>query len=249
MNGHRAVILAGGRGTRLAPYTTVIPKPLLPVGDRAILDVVMHQLQRTHFDEVTLAVGHLAHLVRAVFGDGSRHGVSIDYFEEEAPLGTVGALASIDRLDDPFLVMNGDLLTTLDYRAFYEWHVESGNVLSIATHARTLHADYGILRLGGSSHSDRVIGMHEKPSFPVIVSMGIYAFDPLAIDYIDIGERLDLPDLVARLLDANHPVGSYRHDGFWLDVGRPEDYAAAIEQFEELTPQLLSGNGAVHARS
>ena len=144
----RAVILAGGKGSRLGPYTTVLPKPLLPVGDRAILDVVVRQLRSYGFDDLTLAVGYLSHLVRAVMGDGTRHGVTIRYHEEEEPLGTVGPLATIEGLDSTFLMMNGDVLTSLDYGQLLDMHKEAGNVLTVASHRRTVKIDYGVLHLG-----------------------------------------------------------------------------------------------------
>src|SRR3954462_9427181 len=153
----RAVILAGGKGSRLSPYTTVLPKPLLPVGDRPILDVVVHQLRDFGFRDITLAVGHLAHLVRAVMGDGSRLDVTIDYHEEPEPLGTVGPLATIDGLDDSFLVMNGDVLTALDYARLVNTHRESGNVLTIASHRRTVHTEYGILHTGPPAGDTRLV--------------------------------------------------------------------------------------------
>src|SRR5262249_7050714 len=160
-----AVILAGGKGSRLGPYTTVLPKPLLPIGDRAILDIVVRQLKRCEFDELTIAVGYLAHLIRAGFGDGSPHGVSIHYHEEAKPLGTAGALATIDGLRETFLAMNGDVLTTLDYGALFEAHREAGNVLTIATHRRVVKTDYGVIHLdanGGGAPGSEVVGYEEK---------------------------------------------------------------------------------------
>jgi NDP-sugar pyrophosphorylase family protein len=237
----RAVILAGGKGSRLSPYTTVLPKPLLPVGDRAILDVVVHQLRDFGFRDITLAVGHLAHLVRAVMGDGSRLGVSIDYHEEDEPLGTVGPLASIEGLEDSFLVMNGDVLTALDYSTLLEAHTESGNALTIASHRRVVRTDYGVLHVGDQNgEMSSVGGFEEKPEIPYIVSMGVYALEPRALDYLNGGEHLDLPELVLRLLGADERVGSYLYDGYWLDIGRHEDYEKAIVEFEQLRPMFLS---------
>ena len=237
----RAVILAGGKGSRLSPYTTVLPKPLLPVGDRAILDVVVHQLRDFGFRDITLAVGHLAHLVRAVMGDGSRLGVSIDYHEEDEPLGTVGPLASIGGLEDSFLVMNGDVLTALDYSTLLEAHTESGNALTIASHRRVVRTDYGVLHVGAQNGDiSKVAGFEEKPEIPYIVSMGVYALEPKALDYLNEGEHLDLPELVLRLLGAGERVGSYLYDGYWLDIGRHEDYEKAIVEFEQLRPMFLS---------
>jgi NDP-sugar pyrophosphorylase family protein len=237
----RAVILAGGKGSRLAPYTTVLPKPLLPVGDRAILDVVVHQLRDFGFTDLTLAVGYLAHLVRAVMGDGSSQGVRIDYHEEEEPLGTVGPLALLDDLDDSFLAMNGDVLTALNYAELVDVHREAGNMLTIASHRRVVRTDYGVLHLGdGPGQTQGVTGFEEKPEIPYVVSMGVYVLEPRALEFIDRGEYLDLPDLVLRLLDAGEQVGSYLYEGYWLDIGRHEDYEKAILEFEQLRPMFLN---------
>jgi NDP-mannose synthase len=236
----RAVILAGGRGSRLGPYTTVLPKPLLPVGDRAILDVVVHQLRDFGFNEITLAVGYLAHLVRAVMGDGSNHGVQINYSEEAEPLGTVGPLAEIEDLDDSFLVMNGDVLTALDYGHLLDVHRVSGNALTIASHRRVVRTEYGVLHLDDQAgNMFRLSGFEEKPEIPYVVSMGVYILEPGVLDYIEPGERLDLPDLVLRLLAGGQPVGSYLYDGYWLDIGRHEDYEKALLEFEQLRPMFL----------
>jgi NDP-sugar pyrophosphorylase family protein len=235
----RAVILAGGEGTRMAPYTTVLPKPLLPIGNRAILEIVIEQLRATGFTDVTMAVGYLAHLIQAVFRDGSEYGVAIDYHSEREPLGTAGALADLERLDEPFLMMNGDVLTTLDYRDLYRAHCEAGNLLTIATHLRRDQSDYGVLHLNGRhAETGRVVGYEEKPETLRAVSMGVYVVEPEAIDYITHGERTDVPDLVLRLIDDDRPVGSYLYDGLWLDIGRHEDYEKATAEYDGLA---LSG--------
>jgi NDP-sugar pyrophosphorylase family protein len=240
----RAVILAGGKGSRLGPYTTVLPKPLLPVGDRAILDLVVHKLRSHDFTDLILAVGYLGHLIRAVFGDGRQRGVNITYYEEGEPLGTAGPLGEIDGLDDTFLMMNGDILTTLDYSELYDIHRDAGNMLTIATHRRVVQADYGVLHLDGDlSMTQRVTGFDEKPEIPYIVSMGVYVVEPEVLDYIPSGEWLQLPDLVLKLLAAGEQVGSYLYDGFWLDIGRHEDYEKAINEYESLKPLLLAENG------
>ena len=238
--GRHAVILAGGRGTRLAPYTTVLPKPLMPIGDEPILEVVMRQLSAFGFSNVTLAVGHLAHLIEAVMGDGSRCGVSLRYHREDRPLGTVGPLAELEHPCETFLMMNGDVLTTLDYADLLRAHEESGNALTVATHVRTVKSDYGVLELDGSKGSTRrVTGFREKPEIDHNVSMGVYIVDRRACDYVPSGERFDLPQLVWRLLEAGEGVGSYPFDGFWLDIGRHEDYALAIEQYELMKDTLI----------
>lgn len=243
---NRAVILAGGKGSRLGPYTTVLPKPLLPIGDRAILDVVVHQLRDLGFDDVTLAVGHLAHLVRAVMGDGSKWQIAIDYQEETEPLGTVGPLADIDRLDDSFLVMNGDVLTTLDYSNLMELHRESGNIVTIASHRRVVRSDYGVLHVNGTAGQTRTVtGFEEKPEVPYVVSMGVYAMEPGVLRYIERGVYLDVPDLVLRLIEAGEQVGSYLFDGYWLDIGRPQDYERAIAEYESLKTDLYVGGASL----
>ena len=238
----RAVILAGGKGTRLAPYTTVLPKPLMPLGDRAILDVVVRQLASYDFRDLVFAVGYLAHLIRAVFGDGSTHGVSIDYCEEEEPLGTAGPLSQVDGLDDTFLVMNGDVLTSLDYAGLYEAHRDSGHALTIATHRRVLRSEYGVLHLDGHAEgasTQRVNGYEEKPEIPYIVSMGVYMLEPRAVDHIPVGKAFDIPDLVLALLAAGEPVGSFLYDGYWLDIGRHDDYEQALADYEQILPRLM----------
>jgi len=237
----RAVILAGGKGSRLGPYTTVLPKPLLPIGDHAILDVVVQQLRDFGFTDLTLAVGYLSHLVRAVMGDGSKHGVRIGYHEEEEPLGTVGPLATIEGLEETFLVMNGDVLTALDYAEFLDIHREAGNVLTIASHRRVVHTDYGVVHLDSEAGRTRMVkDFEEKPEIPYVVSMGVYALEPRVLEFIPAGEYLDLPQLVHKLLAAGLPVGSYLYDGYWLDIGRHEDYEQAIREYEELKSLLAS---------
>lgn len=233
--GKRAVILAGGKGSRLGPYTTVLPKPLLPVGDRAILDVVVRQLRDYGFTDLTLAVGHLAHLVRAVMGDGLTHGIRIGYHEEEEPLGTVGPLATIEGLDETFLVINGDVLTSLDYAHLMALHHEAGNALTIASHKRTVKVDYGVLHLADDAgETQRILGFEEKPELGYVVSMGVYVMEPEVLRSIEPGSYMDLPDLVLRLLDSGQKVGAHLFDGYWLDIGRHEDYERAIAEFTEL---------------
>jgi NDP-mannose synthase len=236
----RAVILAGGKGTRLAPYTTVLPKPLMPIGDRAILDVVVRQLGSYGFTDLVFAVGYLAHLIRAVFGDGSAFGVSISYHEEEEPLGTAGPLALIEGLDHTFLAMNGDVLTSLDYKRLFEVHRESGSALTIATHRRTVRSEYGVLHVEeGDGELQAVSGYEEKPTIPYVVSMGVYVVEPRALDHIPRGRPFDIPDLVLALLEAGEPVASYLFDGYWLDIGRHDDYEQALIDYETILPRLI----------
>jgi NDP-sugar pyrophosphorylase family protein len=238
--GSRAVILAGGKGTRLAPYTTVFPKPLMPLGDTPILEIVLRQLATRGFERATLAVGHLAELMEAFFGDGSKFGIAVDYSREDQPLGTAGPLAFIDGLDEPFLVMNGDVLTTLDYRAFLDEHIASGAVASVATKKRSTRIDFGIVQ---TDEGGDITGYIEKPEHEYRVSMGVYAFSPAALGYITEGERLDFPDLILRLLAADARVRAVPFDGYWLDIGRHDDFDRAQEEFQSKRELFLPTGG------
>ncbi len=231
----RAVILAGGRGTRLAPYTTVFPKPLVPLGEMPILEIVVRQLAAAGFTRITMAVGHLAELIEAFF-QCHDVGVTIDYSREPAPLGTAGPLALIDSLDEPFLVMNGDILTTLDYKALVAHHLVRDAWLTIAMHQRPVNLDFGILGVDGEQN---VVDYFEKPTQVYPVSMGIYVFDPQVLRYIPRGTPLDFPDLVKRLLADRCPVVVYPFDGQWLDIGRSDDYARAVVTLEQMRDSFL----------
>ena len=181
----RAVILAGGMGTRLRPYTTVIPKPLMPVGDRPVLDIVVRQLKRDGFERITVATGHLAELIEAFFKNGEAYDVPIDYFREHEPLGTVGALALIDDLDEDFLVMNGDVLTDIDYAGLLKRHADSDAVATIATKQRDVQISLGVLRFGEDGDPTRLTGYDEKPKIHYEASMGVYCFSPKVLEHIE----------------------------------------------------------------
>jgi NDP-sugar pyrophosphorylase family protein len=237
----RAIILAGGAGMRLRPYTTVLPKPLMPVGDRPVLDVVVRQLAHHEFERITIVTGHLAELIEAFFGDGERYGVPIDYFREDEPLGTVGALALIDGLDEAFLVMNGDILTTIDYNTLLRGHSANDAVATIATTHRNVEVSLGVLRFEDDGDPTRLTGYDEKPTLSYEASMGVYCFSPAAVRHITAGERLDFPDLILRLIDAGEVVRADRTTEYWLDIGRQEDYERAADEFEQLRDRLLPG--------
>jgi NDP-mannose synthase len=226
----RAIILAGGRGTRLLPYTTIVPKPLLPVGDRPIVEILIRQLKHHGFTRVTLALGHLAHLVQAVLGDGNQLGVQVDYSVEQTPLGTSGPLKLIDGLDETFLVVNGDVLTDLDYTDLLSFHCSSGFTLTVASHRRTVHVDYGVIE----SEGNRIVAFREKPTIELHVSAGVYLFEPKALGYVEPGQYLDFPDLVTLLLSRDEPVGCYPFGGIWYDLGRSEDFQRVHESYDEL---------------
>jgi flavin reductase (DIM6/NTAB) family NADH-FMN oxidoreductase RutF/dTDP-glucose pyrophosphorylase len=228
--GTKAVVLAGGRGTRLAPYTSVLPKPLMPVADKAILEIVVDQLESHGISDISFCVGYLSHLIRAVFDYRANGHVRITYVQEQEALGTAAPLHLVPGLDETFLVMNGDVLSTLDYGELVRHHRESENVLTIATFERSIKIDYGILHLDVSS---RVREFEEKPEIISPVSMGIYAMEPDVLDYIPTDRHFDFPDLVKALLRDGGRVGSYRHDGLWFDIGRHEDYEQAVAAWAE----------------
>ena len=239
----KTVILAGGKGTRLKPYTSVLPKPLMPLGDQAILEIVIRQLARQGFTHITLSVGHLAHLIEAVFGDGSDHGVEITYVREDMPLGTAGSLRLVRGLDETFVMMNGDLVTTLDYREVVRAHRESGNLLTIATKARQVEIDYGVLRVeNGNGQTSRIVDIDEKPKLDFIVSMGIYVAEPEVLDFIPDHSYFDFPDLVEELLRSDVRVGAYEYDGLWLDIGRHDDYDQAVKLLDQGELAILDGD-------
>jgi NDP-mannose synthase len=222
-----AVVLAGGRGTRLSPYTSVLPKPLMPIGEQSILELVLSQLSSCGISEATLCVGYLSHLIRAVIGNNTS-GVGIRYVYEEEALGTAGPLRLVPSLDSTFITMNGDVLTTLDFNDLIAVHREQGNVLTISAHERLIKVDYGVLQLGVNGRANRVLGYVEKPEMTSAVSMGIYALEPEALRYIPESGYFDFPDLVAALLEADEPVGAYSYDGLWFDIGRRDDYERAV---------------------
>jgi NDP-sugar pyrophosphorylase family protein len=233
----KAVILAGGKGARLAPYTKILPKPLMPIGDMPILEVLLRQMKKAGIHEVILTVGHLAELLRAFFQDGERLGMKIEYSIEDRPLGTAGPLAMVSReLDDTFLVANGDVLTTLDLKELIAYHRRSHAAATIASHARQVKVDLGVLQFNGS---DELTGYIEKPTYDFLVSMGIYIFEPHVLQYIPFNEYLDFPDLVLRLIQNGERVVGYRFEGYWQDLGRPDDYEQAVQEFEALRPQIL----------
>jgi NDP-sugar pyrophosphorylase family protein len=240
----RAVILAGGLGTRLRPYTTVLPKPLLPVGDRPILDIVVRQLAHAEFGRITIATGYLAELIEAFFGDGSRYGVAIDYFREDEPLGTVGALSLIDGLDHDFLVMNGDILTDIDYAQMLERHRDGGQIATIAAHRREVQISLGVMRCEQDDDPTRLTDYIEKPTMSYEVSMGVYCFAPRVREHIPRGQRLDFPDLILRLIAAGETVRAWRSHDHWLDIGRQDDYEQAQDEFERLRDRFLPDAGS-----
>jgi NDP-mannose synthase len=224
----QALILAGGEGTRLKPFTNVIPKPLVPVGDLPILEIVLRQLKFYGADRIVLAVNKLARLIEAFFGDGSRLGLKIVYSLEDKPLGTAGPIRLADDLDEDFIVMNGDLLTTIDYSDFFRHHKSGDAIASIATFQKEVKIDLGVLEAKDGRFSD----YFEKPTYHFTVSTGIYAFNRRVIQFIPEDENFDMPDLILALHKSGGKVLCYSGDYDWLDIGRVDDYERAVQCFE-----------------
>jgi NDP-sugar pyrophosphorylase family protein len=233
----RAVILAGGKGTRLLPYTTTIPKPIVPVGDMAIMEIVIRQLAMCGFNHMTLAVNHYAQLIMAYFEDGRRWGVTLDYSLEDKPLGTMGPLKLIDDLPEHFLVMNGDVLTDIDYAGFYRSHKDSGALGTVATYKREVKIDFGVLGFNGGNN--RISEFVEKPVEHFSVSMGVYAFSREILNHIPEGKPFGFDDLMLKLIAERQDVRANPFSGYWLDIGRPEDYDRANNDYAKVIDQLL----------
>lgn len=235
----RAVILAGGKGARLHPFTTLIPKPLVPLGGRySILEIVLIQLSRAGFAHVTLAVNHLSNLIMAYFGDGSRWGLKLDYSLEDKPLSTIAPLTLIRDLPESFLVMNGDILCDLDYRTFFEEHVAHGSDVTVSAYRREVKIDFGVLEYNSEQ---QLTGFREKPTYLFDVSMGIYCINRKIIDCLLPGEPYGFDNLMLDGLDNGNRIWIRPFDGYWLDIGRPDDYQYADENFVQLAERLGIG--------
>ena len=231
MSNLRAVILAGGKGTRLRPYTVVLPKPLMPVGDYPILEVIIKQLVPAGFNHITLAINHQAALFRTFFGDGEKWNANIDFSLEQEPLGTMGPLKLINDLPDDFLVMNGDILTDLSFKELYANHLNSGALLTISSYKRIQDIDYGVLEV----NKNRLLsGFKEKPKIPFEVSMGIYILNKKALELIPENKYYGFDHLVLDLLRTDEKINVVLHEGYWLDIGRPDDYMKAIDEFDSM---------------
>ncbi|MEN9598768.1 MAG: hypothetical protein RL596_1079 [Bacteroidota bacterium] len=230
-----AVILAGGKGKRLRPYTVVLPKPLMPIGEYPILEVIVRQLCAQGFTHITMAVNHQAELIKAFFGNGEKWNISIRYSLEDQPLGTMGPLKLIENLPDNFLVMNGDILTDLKYGEFFNTHVAEQHIFTISSHKREEMIDYGVL----DTVDGVLTGFREKPKTNYEVSMGIYMLSKKVLSKIPDNTPYGFDHLMLALLSENKSVAVKPFTGLWLDIGRPDDYLEAIEKFDELKDTFL----------
>lgn len=225
----RAIILSGGKGTRLRPYTAVLPKPLMPIGEYPILEVIIRKLARQGFDHITLALNHQADIFKSFFGDGSKWNIKIDYSLETKPLSTMGPLTLIDDLDENFLIMNGDVLSDINYAELYEKHIANESMFTISSYERKEKIDYGVLE----TEEGILTGFVEKPMYTFEVSMGIYIANKKILDYIPFNEAYGFDQLMLELIRDNKKVRVENYHGIWLDIGRPDDYEKAIDLYEE----------------
>jgi NDP-sugar pyrophosphorylase family protein len=233
----RAVVLAGGLGMRLRPYTAILPKPLVPVGERPILEHILRQLHRSGVREVDLCVGHLGELIQVYFTQATTmpDGLELRWHWEDEPLGTAGALRTVPGLQSTFIAMNGDVLTTLDYRGLVDFHREREATLTVAMHTRHVEIDLGVI----DSRDGLVTGYHEKPSLDYNVSMGIYVYEPRALEYLPGEGACQFPDLVLRLLDSGERVAAYPTDAEWYDVGTFGELERATKDLED-RPEIFA---------
>jgi NDP-mannose synthase len=232
----QAIILAGGKGRRLMPYTTVLPKPLMPIGDYPILEVILRQLKHCGFNKVTISTGYLHELIHAYLDSNKTLGLDLSYVHEDSPLGTIGPLRLIENLDETFLVMNGDILTDINYRDLIENHRQNSALATIATYQRDVNIDFGVLE---KDPRRRIVAFREKPTFHFDVSMGVYVFSKGILDYVPHNQPFGFDQLMYALTGEKAAVYSFPHTGYWLDIGRPDDYARSIDEFERYKNRFL----------
>ena len=225
----RAIILCGGKGKRLRPYTQIFPKSLMPIDEMPILEIVVRQLIKYKFDHITLAVNHQARMIESFFENGSKWNIKIDYSLEDKPLGTMGPLKLINDLPENFIVMNADILTDLNFDNFYKFHTKNNHLFTISSHSRIEKIDYGVLI---RDKKNKLINFKEKPDEKFIVSMGIYAVNKKILTFIPKNKKFGFDDLMYKLIKSKVKINTKDHKNYWLDIGRPEDYLKASEVFD-----------------
>lgn len=232
----RALILAGGRGSRLYPFTATLPKPLLPIGDRPVIDIIARRMVDAGAERISVAVNYLADLIESYLGTGTRLGVALDYVRETRPLGTAGPIGLVDPWSGPLVVSNGDILADIDYQAMLAAHIQADAAITVATQIQTLKIDSGVLTLDAAG---RVIAVHEKPEVSHRISLGVYVLAPRVFDLIRTDQYLEMPQLILQAIERSDDVLAYDHPGFWLDIGRPNDFARA--QNDEEVRRIMEG--------
>lgn len=225
----KVIILAGGKGTRLNPYTIVIPKPLVPIGEYPILEVVIRRFKKCGFKDIVLSINHMSELIKSYFGNGKKLGVNIKYLMEDKPLGTAGPLSLLRDTGDNFIVINGDVMTDLDFSKLTAYHKNGGQIATVVSFKKKIPVDLGVLEAGSNGLIKEYI---EKPILKYDVSAGIYVFKKKVLSYVDKGRHMDLPELIMRFVNAGERVKAYSHRGLWYDIGTPSDYEEAMEKFK-----------------
>ena len=229
----KAVILAGGKGTRLRPYTTNFPKPLMPIGDRPILEIVIKRLKEYNIEDIIITTGHLGELIKAFFSHGEKYGVNIKYSKEEKPLGTAGPLNLIKKeLTETFLIMNGDILCDINFKKFLSFHKKNNNIATIALSKRKVNIDFGVVNISKKNKS--FINWKEKPTIEYYVSTGIYILENTALKFLPEGGFFNIPDFIENINKENKKISGYIHEGYWLDIGRPDDYEKACKDYKDI---------------
>lgn len=228
----QAIIMAGGKGTRLRPYTNILPKPLLSIGNKSILDINIKQLALSGVDNIIIAVGYLGEIIEAVVGNGNKYGIKINYSYEDQPLGTVGGLGLMKNLlEDQFIVMNGDILHNLDFDHLFNEHIHSKKNVTVTTYSQQHTVRLGVLEI----QDKNIIKYIEKPTNKYVVSVGIYVLNKYVIDaFVKEKEYLDFPTLINILIKKQKKINSYMHDGLWIDIGTTEEYLNLIENLDKI---------------
>lgn len=228
----KAILLAGGKGVRLQPYTDIFPKPLLPIGKKPILEIIIRQLKSYGFNEIIIAVGHFAELIITYFGDGTKYGIEITYSREKDPLGTIGPLASIkNQIDDHFLVMNGDILSAINYLDLFTYHIKNNYIATIALTKKEIDINFGVVEI---DNNKCINNYTEKPTIEYLINAGIYIFDPRILEYIKQNEKLDFPDLLKKLISNRESIKGYIFKDYWLDIGEPNNYIKANKDIDKI---------------
>jgi NDP-mannose synthase len=240
----QAIILAGGKGTRLLPYTANRPKALMPVGPYLLLEIILRQLKAAGCERATLCISHLGEAIREEFQDGASIGMPIDYSVDSRPLGTAGPLRAVPAWHSPALVMNCDILSSINFAAMYRAHLESRWRISVAISRRTFPIDWGVVTVDGSKVAD----ITEKPRISMDISTGVYVVDPSVREHLVPDVPADMPDLLRLVMRKDHGAGAYRFDGSWCDVGTPRSYEQALAEFEEAPDRFLPRTPAESVR-
>ncbi len=223
----KAILLAGGKGRRLQPFTTTIPKPLFPIGEKPIIQVIIEQLKTFGVNEFIISLGYLGELIEAFLGDGKKYNTKITYVREDIPLGTAGAISLLPDLDNDYIFMNGDILSTIDFTEAYTKHKDSNALITICTFEKTTKSSLGVLELNAKGEVENYL---EKPELKQIVSSGIYILNPKIKNFIPLDQKFDLPDLVKYMINEDMKINTYAIKGEWFDIGTPSDLEKA-EQY------------------